>query len=52
MKFENKIPAVITIGGKDVNKIRINAELRLNEGIGDLTVSGTNTLIAIKSAKP
>ena len=27
MKFENKIPAVITIGGKDVNKIRINGEV-------------------------
>ena len=27
MKFENKIPAVITIGGKDVNKIRINGEI-------------------------
>ena len=27
MKFENKIPAVITIGGKDVNKIRINDEV-------------------------
>lgn len=27
MKFENKIPTVITIGGKDVNKIRINGEV-------------------------
>lgn len=27
MKFENKIPAAITIGGKDVNKIRINGEV-------------------------
>lgn len=27
MKIENKIPAVITIGGKDVNKIRINGEV-------------------------
>ena len=27
MKFENKIPAVITIGGKDVNRIRISGEV-------------------------
>ena len=27
MKFENKIPISITIGGKDVNKIRINGEV-------------------------
>lgn len=27
MKIENKIPAVITIGGKDVNKIRISGEV-------------------------
>ena len=27
MKFENKIPAVITIGGKDVNKIKIGGEV-------------------------
>ena len=27
MKFENKIPISITIGGKDVNRIRINGEV-------------------------
>lgn len=27
MKFENKIPISFTIGGKDVNKIRINGEI-------------------------
>ena len=46
--FKENLPLIIVI----INKIRINAALRLNEGKGVLTVSGTNTLIAIKKAKP
>ena len=53
MKFENKIPAVITIGGKDVNKIRINGEVVWQKEVEPVdadylyienTYNGTNTI--------
>ena len=53
MKFENKIPAVITIGGKDVNKIRINGEVVWEKEVEPVdadylyienTYNGTNTI--------
>ena len=53
MKFENKIPAVITIGGKDVNKIRINGEVVWEKKVEPVdadylyienTYNGTNTI--------
>ena len=59
MKFENKIPISITIGGKDVNKIRINGEIVWQKEVEPVdadyfyvenTYSGTNT-ISIKQRR-
>ena len=53
MKFENKIPISITIGGKDVNKIRISGEVVWQKEVEPVdadyfyvenTYSGNNTI--------
>ena len=50
MKFENKIPISITIGGKDVNKIRINGEVVWEKPVDadyfyvENTYNGSNTV--------
>ena len=60
MKFENKIPAVITIGGKDVNKIRINGEVVWEKKVEPVdadylyiqnTYNGTNTISVKQTLK-
>ena len=60
MKFENKIPAVITIGGKDVNKIKIGGEVVWEKKVEPVdadylyienTYNGTNTISVKQTLK-